>query len=442
MAAELALLPVRAVLALGAIGWDAAVQQLAQRAGLPPPRPRPRFAHGAETAPSAPSRLLGCYHVSQQNTFTGRLTPAMLDGVLARAVASVTEAQGGATADGPVSVRAAAPCTQDGCERRSHHHTRSAALPALAIADADGVRRTVTGIDSTTTVGALADLLGIAGHRFVTDRRTARCPVRSASRTGIVQGSTVRPGVADDDDLMARRNACPGRLRAARPSGRPGAPRSPRRVPGRSRSSSSRADRPSARRWPSPLGRHVVGRAAGAAVRLLDERAELHHGALDIDGTGVRFTQLTGRTPCDVGGTADRRPRRAADVGPRGVTDQRATVGGSATAVTAAATLRRPPGGPVAAHAAPGAPPPSTLGAAAVEVPAGDRPRRPRGAAGLLAMVAPMLAGVRGRCRAAQSDVPRALRRRRAGARWRPASSAWRRIVVVTGVVRSSAVRR
>ncbi len=84
MAAELALLPVRAVLALGAIGWDAAVQQLAQRAGLPPPRPRPRFGHGAETTVGDVA-LLGCYHVSQQNTFTGRLTPAMLDGVLARA---------------------------------------------------------------------------------------------------------------------------------------------------------------------------------------------------------------------------------------------------------------------------------------------------------------------------------------------------------------------
>ncbi len=46
--------------------------------------------------------------------------------------------------------------------------TPSTPLPTLAIADADGIRRTVTGIDSTTTVGALADLLGIAGHRSVT----------------------------------------------------------------------------------------------------------------------------------------------------------------------------------------------------------------------------------------------------------------------------------
>ena len=55
------------------------------------PRPRPRFAHGAhvELAPAVPGRaplhVFGSYHVSQQNTFTGRLTPAMLEEVLAAA---------------------------------------------------------------------------------------------------------------------------------------------------------------------------------------------------------------------------------------------------------------------------------------------------------------------------------------------------------------------
>lgn len=84
---ELALLSgARVVLALGAIGWEAALAHLA-RTGLAVPRPRPRFGHGAEARiPGAPV-LLGSYHPSQQNTQTGRLTPAMLDAVLARAVA-------------------------------------------------------------------------------------------------------------------------------------------------------------------------------------------------------------------------------------------------------------------------------------------------------------------------------------------------------------------
>ncbi|WP_242344396.1 uracil-DNA glycosylase [Anaeromyxobacter terrae] len=76
---------VRVILALGAIAWDAALAHLA-RTGHAPPRPRPRFGHGAELAiPHAPV-LVGSYHPSRQNTQTGRLTPAMLDAVLARAV--------------------------------------------------------------------------------------------------------------------------------------------------------------------------------------------------------------------------------------------------------------------------------------------------------------------------------------------------------------------
>jgi uracil-DNA glycosylase family 4 len=84
---ELALLSrVRVVLALGAIAWAAALRALA-RAGHPAPRPAPRFAHGAVVEiPGAPV-LAGSYHPSRQNTQTGRLTPAMLDAVLARAVA-------------------------------------------------------------------------------------------------------------------------------------------------------------------------------------------------------------------------------------------------------------------------------------------------------------------------------------------------------------------
>jgi uracil-DNA glycosylase family 4 len=81
--AELALLQrPRVFLALGAIAWDTALDHLARR-GMPLPRPRPRFAHGArvELAPEMPV-LLGSYHVSQQNTQTGKLTPQMFDAVL------------------------------------------------------------------------------------------------------------------------------------------------------------------------------------------------------------------------------------------------------------------------------------------------------------------------------------------------------------------------
>ena len=71
-------------LCLGAIGWRAALSALDALGDVP--RPRPKFAHGAEVRVGA-TVLLGCYHVSQQNTFTGRLTRRMLDTVLKRAKA-------------------------------------------------------------------------------------------------------------------------------------------------------------------------------------------------------------------------------------------------------------------------------------------------------------------------------------------------------------------
>jgi uracil-DNA glycosylase family 4 len=69
----------RVVVCLGAFAWEAALRIPALTDGAVP-RPRPRFGHGAEFR-----RLLGCFHPSQQNTFTGKLTPAMLDAVLQRA---------------------------------------------------------------------------------------------------------------------------------------------------------------------------------------------------------------------------------------------------------------------------------------------------------------------------------------------------------------------
>jgi len=83
--AELELLDAaRVIVCLGAFAWDAALRLIAARTGTPPPRPRPRFAHAAELI-GEPYTLLGCYHPSQQNTFTGRLTAPMIDAVLGRA---------------------------------------------------------------------------------------------------------------------------------------------------------------------------------------------------------------------------------------------------------------------------------------------------------------------------------------------------------------------
>jgi uracil-DNA glycosylase len=75
---------VRCVVVLGAFGWTGLWPAL-RSIGLDVPRPAPKFAHGAEVALPDGRRVLGCYHVSQQNTFTGKLTEAMLDAVLARA---------------------------------------------------------------------------------------------------------------------------------------------------------------------------------------------------------------------------------------------------------------------------------------------------------------------------------------------------------------------
>ncbi|HEX2096371.1 MAG TPA: uracil-DNA glycosylase [Solirubrobacterales bacterium] len=72
----------RVLVALGGFGWDG-VLRAATSLGIDLPRPRPRFGHGAE-AGLGRWTLLGCYHPSQQNTFTGRLTEPMLDDVFRR----------------------------------------------------------------------------------------------------------------------------------------------------------------------------------------------------------------------------------------------------------------------------------------------------------------------------------------------------------------------
>lgn len=79
---------VRAVVCLGSYGWDAALRTF-RSLEYDVPRPKPRFGHGAEAVLGSPEgeqvTVLGSYHPSQQNTFTGKLTEPMLDAVLRRA---------------------------------------------------------------------------------------------------------------------------------------------------------------------------------------------------------------------------------------------------------------------------------------------------------------------------------------------------------------------
>ncbi len=82
---ELVALPdLRVIVALGAYAWDGALRAIGAALAAPI-RPKPRFGHGAEAQAGA-YVLVGCFHPSQQNTFTGKLTPTMLDDVVRRAV--------------------------------------------------------------------------------------------------------------------------------------------------------------------------------------------------------------------------------------------------------------------------------------------------------------------------------------------------------------------
>ena len=90
------------MLALGGFAWQAALA-CATRLGWQVPRPRPRFGHGAQVQLGRPAgdpiRLVGSYHVSQQNTFTGRLTEQMLDDAIAACLAPPGPDQPGPTPD-------------------------------------------------------------------------------------------------------------------------------------------------------------------------------------------------------------------------------------------------------------------------------------------------------------------------------------------------------
>ena len=81
----------RVIVALGGFAWDGVLRAL-KTTGAVVPKPKPKFGHGAEAGIGG-LLLIGCYHPSQQNTFTGRLTEPMTDAVFSRAV----QASGGAS---------------------------------------------------------------------------------------------------------------------------------------------------------------------------------------------------------------------------------------------------------------------------------------------------------------------------------------------------------
>jgi uracil-DNA glycosylase family 4 len=91
LSATIELLPAKVFLALGQIAWNACVAEARRRAWLQ--GPRPKFAHAAQVKLNGERWLLGSYHPSQQNTFTGRLTAPMLDAVFSTARQILTDAE-------------------------------------------------------------------------------------------------------------------------------------------------------------------------------------------------------------------------------------------------------------------------------------------------------------------------------------------------------------
>jgi len=76
------------IVCLGSFAWEAALR-LRTALDIAPPKPKPRFGHNVLALEDSPLPLLGCFHPSQQNTFTGKLTEPMMDAVFERAKATV-----------------------------------------------------------------------------------------------------------------------------------------------------------------------------------------------------------------------------------------------------------------------------------------------------------------------------------------------------------------
>lgn len=178
------------------------------------------------------------------------------------------------------------------------HQDCDAALPALMLEAPDGRRVTVAVRSTASTVGELADTIGLSRRSevFVDGCHIERR--RPLERTEIVQGSRLSETIACPSSRTAGRGA-------ARTSwtGRRTTRSAPGSDPGAGRGASVEVvveAGPAAgavvRLGP---GRHVLGRAANAAVRLDDELVELHHAVVDVDPGGrVTLTQIAGRVPC------------------------------------------------------------------------------------------------------------------------------------------------
>ena len=98
---EMEVMSPKVVVCLGGLAWNRVLRMGVEHLGWEVPAPRPRFGHGAEVAVPGGPLVIGSYHPSQQNTFTGRLTEEMFDLVWQRA-AEVSQRGGGAIPSGVI----------------------------------------------------------------------------------------------------------------------------------------------------------------------------------------------------------------------------------------------------------------------------------------------------------------------------------------------------